>query len=493
MTPPLARRLLLAAVVLGVAGNWLLRAEWWRAGFLIWVLGIIAVAVAASRHVARAKESSDPSAPRERHLLFASAAVLATLLILRDAAMLFVLDLFALGVVAALIAWRAGGRSLSLLEPRDALVGGIAAAATVITGAPTLAMRDAAMGPIETSHRRALGGYGIGALAASPVLLIVALLLASADPLFAGMLESAGAMLDVSLVGHVLGSAIAAWVVAGGLRGSLIPVGIGVAATRVRLRLSFPIVAPLLGGLALLLGVWIALQVRTLFGGADYVATTGGVTVSEYARQGFFELIVIAGIVLAALLVSDEVLDRTPGRERRSFRTVGFVLLGFVGTVLASALYRLGLYLNYFGLTEDRMLALAVLVWVGTVLSWFGFTVLRDRRSRFAPGVLVLSAVWLGALNLANPERWIVETNLRRAERGLAFDGAYHAKLSADALPALLRGLDRLAPTDAADVRAEITREWARRAVEREDWRSWSLPYVFAAKQVRSGELPPGT
>ncbi len=482
MTPHLSRLLVAAALLLGVAGNWLLRAEWWRAGFLLWVLGVIGVAVVASRQLA----SPEPSARRERYMLFASVAVLATLLVVRDAAMLFVLDFFALLVVAALIAWRAGGRSLARLEPRDAIVGSVAAAATLFAGAPTLALRDTAMGTIRADQRRALGSYSVGALAAAPVLLVVALLLASADPLFAGMLESAGTMLELSLVGHVLGSAAAAWIVAGAVRGSLIPMGVGLAASRVQVRLAFPTVAPLLGGLALLLGVWILLQVHTLFGGAGYVATTGGVTVSDYARQGFFELIVIAGIVLAALLISDEVLDPAAGRERRAFRTVGFVLLTFVGAVLVSALFRLGLYLQFFGLTEDRALALAVLVWVGAVLSWFGFTVLRDQRGRFAPGVLVVSALWLGALNIANPERWIVETNLRRAERGLPFDAPYHAKLSADALPSLLRGADRLGPERAAAVRAEISSEWARRAVERADWRSWSVPYVIGARRVRT-------
>jgi len=489
MTPHLARRLIAAALVLGVAGNWLLRAEWWRAGFLLWILAVIGVADIASRRVS----FPDQTAPRERYTLFASAALLATLLVIREAPMLFVLDLFALLVVAALIAWRAGGRSLALLEPRDAIVGGVAAAAALVSGAPTLVFRDSAIITSKSDQRRSLGRYSVGAIAAAPVLLLVTLLLASADPLFAGMMERAGTMLDVSLVGHVLGSVSVAWIVAGALRGSLFPASVGLAVSRAKVSLSFPTVAPLLGGLALLLGVWIALQVRTLFGGAEYVATIGGVTVAEYARQGFFELIVIAGIVLVALLVSDEVLDPTAERERRLFRTAAFVLLVFVSAVLVSAVCRLGLYLQYFGLTEDRVLALAVLVWVGAVLSWFGVTVLRNQRRRFAPGVLVVSAIWLGALNMANPEGWIVETNLRRAERGLPFDTPYHAKLSADALPSLLRGADRLGPSRAAEVRAEITREWTRRLVERADWRSWSLPYVFGAKRVRAmtrGDVP---
>jgi hypothetical protein len=480
MTPQLARRLVAAALVLGVAGNWLLRVDHWRAGLVLWLLGVLGVAFSASAPT----EASDPTARRERGVLFAAAALLALLLVLRDGELLYGLNLFAILVVSALIAWRARGRPIAELEPRDAVSGGIATATALVVGAPTLALRDAAPAAIDAEQRRAFGGFGIGAVVAAPVLLVVALLLGSADPLFAGFLENASTLLDASLVGHVAGSALAAWIAAGAIRGAFAPVGLGITLPRVDVRLPFPTVAPLLGGLALLLSAWVGLQVRTLFGGAEYVAATGGVTVAEYARQGFFELIVIAGIVLAALLVADEVLDRAVGRERASFRAVGLVLLGLVGAVLVSALLRLGLYLRYYGLTEDRVLALAVLVWVAAVLSWFGWTVLRQARARFAPGVLLLSAIWLGALNLVNPERWIVETNLRRAERGLEFDAAYHARLSGDALPTLLRGLDRLGPEQATAVRAEISRVWAERAVESADWREWSLPHVLALRRT---------
>lgn len=480
MTPQLARRLLAAALVLGVAGNWLLRVDHWRAGLVLWLLAVLGVAFAASRR----SEASDPTARRERGILFATAGLLALLLVLRDAELLYGLNLFAILVVSMLIAWRVRGRALAELEPRDAVSGGIATVSALAVGAPTLALRDAAPSAIDAERRRSFSGFGIGAVVAAPVLMVVALLLGSADPLFAGFLENAGTLLDASLVGHVAGSALAAYIAAGAIRGSFAPVGLGITLPRVDVRLPFPTVAPLLGGLALLLSAWVGLQVRTLFGGAEYVAATGGVTVAEYARQGFFELIVIAGIVLAALLVADEVLDRAEGRERASFRAVGLVLLGLVGAVLLSALLRLGLYLRYYGLTEDRVLALAVLVWVAAVLSWFGWTVLRNARARFAPGVLLLSAVWLGALNLSNPERWIVETNLRRAERGMEFDAAYHARLSGDALPALWRGVERLGPEQATVLHAEIARVWSERAVDIADWREWSLPHVLALRRT---------
>jgi hypothetical protein len=320
------------------------------------------------------------------------------------------------------------------------------------------------------------------------VLFVVTALLAEADPLFAGFIENTFATLETGLVAHVAVIALASWIAAGALRGSLVPlIGGGSAVPGIlNSRVGFPVVAPLLGGLAVLLSAWIGLQARVLFGGSEYVVQTSGVTYAEYARRGFVELVVVAGIVLASLLVADDLLERGATVARRSFRALGAVLLGLVGVMLGSAVQRLALYLRFYGLTEDRVLALAVLVWVALVLGWFGWTVLRDARDRFAPGVLVLSTIWLVALNGVNPERRIVETNLRRAERGLDFDVAYHLKLSGDATPALIAGAARLGPERERELRDGLRAEWERRAVDRADWRRWSFPYLRAVRRIEA-------
>ena len=480
MTPQLARRILALSTVLGVLANWLLKANSWGAGFVLWVLVVLGVAFYVD-----ATAASEPSARRDRRLLYVSAAALAVLLVLRDAESLYAVNFFGFMVVLFLVAWRASGRSLAQLEPRDALIGVASSVTAAVAGAPTIALRDADAKPMDASTRRSYRGFGIGSLIAAPVLLVVTGLLSSADPLFAGFVEHTGELLELSLLGDLVFIAAASWVTAGALRGSIVPVGITGTMFRHELGLPFASVLPLLGGLSLLLSAWIGLQVRTLFGGAAYVAATADMTIANYARQGFFELIVIAGIVLATLLVADDVLDRTAERDRKSFRILGQVLVMLVGAVLISAVSRLSLYLQFYGLTDDRVLALAVLVWVAIILTWFALTVLRGQRTRFAPGVLVLSILWLGAFNAVNPERRIVETNLRRAEAGLDFDVAYHARLSGDALPALLRGADRLAPAAATELRSAISAEWTKRAERRADWRTWSLPYLLGARQLQ--------
>lgn len=477
MTSATARRILPTALGLGLLADWLFRADQPRAGFALWCL----VGLASAFILGRREEGV------ERRRLIGVAAALVALLVLREAPMLYALNGFALFVTLLLVAWRALGRPLAELEPRDALIGGVAAVVGVAGGAPTLLVRDAQAEALGERIRSGYRPFGIGAVIALPVLLVVAALLASADPLFAGFLDEAGMLLDTSAAEHIGVTLATAWVAAGALRGSLVPLGVD--ARRFRKTWDLPMASflPVLGGLTLLLSAWIGLQVRVLFGGAAYVAATSGVTVAEYARRGFFELVVIAGIVLAVLLVTDDLLARGAAAARRSFRALGTLLVGLVGVLLLSALLRLALYLRFFGLTEDRVLAFAVLWWVAMVLGWFAFTVLRGERLRFARGVLVLSAVWLGAFNAINPERWIVATNLRRAERGTAFDVAYHARLSADAVPALRAAVARLGEPEASALREALAEEWARRNARRaDDWREWTLPYLLNARGQRA-------
>jgi hypothetical protein len=392
--------------------------------------------------------------------------------------------MLSLVVTLLLVAWRSGGRALVTLEPRDLLLGVAAGAAALFAGAPPLAIREARMGELPRPRTRTAAGFGLGAVAAAPVLLIVTMLLASADPLFAQLVDDTGSLFDGALVGHLVVIGLVAWLSAGALHGSVARVGVRAPAWRAELGLPFAAALPVLGGLVLLLGAWIALQLRALFGGAAYLAETAGLTVANYARSGFFELVVIAGIVLAVLLVADDVLDRSEGPSRVRFRQLGQVLLALVGAVLVSAVFRLVLYVQYHGLTADRFLALAILCWVAAVLAWFGMTVLRGVRTRFAPGVLVISAVWLMSLNVVNPERLIVAVNVARAERGLPFDVAYHARLSADAVPSLLAASDRLPAVQGVALRAQLRDVWRDRMVERGNWRQWTVSYLRAAQRL---------
>jgi hypothetical protein len=137
-------------------------------------------------------------------------------------------------------------------------------------------------------------------------------------------------------------------------------------------------------------------------------------------------------------------------------------MLVLLDVMLASALFRMRLYTVQFGLTELRFYTSAFMGWLVLVFGWFAATVLRGRRERFGTGALLAGWLVLAALNLANPDGIIVAVNLDRAAHGRPFDVAYAETLSADAIPALHRGLPRLDTADACTAAWRLGEHWRR-------------------------------
>jgi hypothetical protein len=217
---------------------------------------------------------------------------------------------------------------------------------------------------------------------------------------------------------------------------------------------------------------FIVVQLRYLFGGAGLVEVVPGLTYAEYARQGFFELVVVAFLALPLLLLIDWLLDNSPGK--RAFRTLAGLTIVLLFVIMISALQRMRLYQLEFGLTELRFHTTAFMFWLCAVFLWFGVTVLRGHRERFPAGALIAALVAIAILHAVNPDRWIVQTNVARAIEGKPLDVDYLLSLSADAVPALVSALPALPP----ESREALGSQLAERAIDLApaDWRSlnWS-------------------
>ena len=475
MTSARAKLILLAALVLGAAGDLVLRAWPWGLG----LVGLVAVTVVAALATGWERPFGFTALPRDRDRLITLAAmfVFALGLVLRDAPTLLAYNLLAMLTCGALATWPMFGRSVARFRVFDVVRAIRHSLATVVSGAPVLALSDADwQRPRESSGRR-FRAATVGTLLAIPPVVAVGALLAEADPLFSEFLGSWRRLGLDEVAGHAALAALIAWPAAGWLRGIAVPAESG---RRARYgeptRLDYFGVAPALYALVGLLAAFLGLQARALFGGSAYVLATTGVTYAEYARRGFFELVAVAAIVLVLLLLGDWILDRrTPDADRR-FRAAGWVLVALLGVLMGSALQRMMLYVSYYGLSDTRLYATAGMAWVGVALGWFGLTILRGRRARFGVGLLVISAGWIAALNVINPEAVVVRVNLARALDGHPFDTQYHARLSADAVPATLAAAEALPPGECRDLLHWLSVRWSGRLMAEHDWRSWTLP-----------------
>ncbi len=223
---------------------------------------------------------------------------------------------------------------------------------------------------------------------------------------------------------------------------------------------------------------FLAVQARYLFGGEQTIQVVTGLTYSEYARRGFFELVAASALVVTA----DWILDRADRRSEQSYEAIATVLLVLVFFMMISAGQRMRLYVDAYGLTIDRFYATAFMVWIGAVLLWFGITALYHDGRNFGFGVVASGFALLAALNILNPDAVIARTNLARVELRRTRDISYLASLSADAVPSLLARLRELDDQQRCVVWEQIERR--RWASGQNNWRSWNLGRARARKAL---------
>jgi hypothetical protein len=323
-----------------------------------------------------------------------------------------------------------------------------------------------------------------GILFSLPILLIFGALLVAADAIFESFISKILDIDFVSLVTHSFLIAFFAWIAAGYLRGMLLGTECRIASRLRQQGFSLGIleVGIPLALLNVLFLLFVIIQFRYLFGGATSVRLTPGLTYAEYARRGFFELATVSALALPLLLFAHWVLIKDSRRAARIFRALAGFQIVLLAVIMASACQRMRIYVNEYGLTEQRFYPTAFMAWLAVVFVWFTLTVLRGQPERFAFGAMVAGFVLVATLHIINPDAMIVRMNAARVAEGKKFDAWYESGLSADAVPELMAALPSLSPQDRGVAAARLLYTWA--LPRADDWRTWNYSRWRAEKIV---------
>jgi hypothetical protein len=312
--------------------------------------------------------------------------------------------------------------------------------------------------------RRNAGGKGnaapvlLGLILALPLLLIFGALFAAADAVFAGYVSQAFAWFTdfPQLVARLVLSLVLAWMALGLARRAFTagpkPFNVEEYVDLGFFRLGAVPVIVVLALVDALFTTFVAVQAVYLFGGTDTLVRTG-MTHSDYARRGFFELVTVATLLLGLVLLFDWLSRFADRGARLAISLLHGMLILLTLVILASALIRMRLYQAEFGLTELRFYTTAFMAWLAAVLVLTAATVLPRSspygtgRRRFAFGALAVILALVAFLDLANPDAWIARVNLERAASGVhqPLDAAYlTGGLGLDAAPANVAGLAKV-------------------------------------------------
>lgn len=281
------------------------------------------------------------------------------------------------------------------------------------------------------------GIYAVGVTLA--LLIVFGALFAAADPVFARFWDAVGSVFSGWSPLPVL------WFLVG-VGGALV-VGYGAAAPvrwdRLPARASKALnrnlwLAPL-AAMAALFGVFDGIQVSVLFGGYRAVLKSTGMSYADYARQGFWQLIVATVLTLVVIGLAIRWSPRGGRRDGMVASATLCTLCVLALVIVGSALRRMALDIDAYGLTLPRVAVVAIEIWLGLV-----FLVLIGARCRPAvawlPRGVALSAVIVSAAYVGiGPSHLVAQVDVNRYLSGQYVDLTYLGNLPADAQPELDR------------------------------------------------------
>lgn len=324
----------------------------------------------------------------------------------------------------------------------------------------------------------------VSVLASLVLLAVFVPLLSGADATFAHLVSSAVPDLDTgTLFGWLVAFCLAGFGVVGAcyLLASP-PEPADEEAVRRRLAHRVEWALPL-GVLVALFAVFVAVRLVVLFGGGEYLHRTAGLTAADYARGGFWQL--CAATVLTLALVGAAL--RWAPNSTRADRLWQRALLGALSALslvlVASALSRMWTYQQAYGFTVLRLLVEVCELWLGAVFVLVLASLVRLRTAWLPRAAVGAAAVALLALVALDPERFIADRNIDRAEQGMPVDVRYLSRFSADVVPAA----ERLPEPARSYVLREVT------PCLDDGWAAWNLSRAAARDVVVAGDCRPST
>jgi hypothetical protein len=380
------------------------------------------------------------------------AVAVAVFAALRTSPWVLSLDVIAAVVLVVMTAgYAAGGSALAITGSAVVRRAGRVLASVFLAPAYAFACVATWIPARSAQRRRHLVAIARGIGLALPVVVVLALLLASADVVFASLFtvpDDLGSLLThVGLVGLglMVGSAL------------FVEATAPVLADR---SLGRPPIGPteatvVLGAIAALYATFAAVQVVTGRGGATRVIETAHLTYADHARHGFFQLLAVAALTLVVVCGLRAATRSGTRRERIVVGVLSEVVVGLTLVIVAVALERLRLYEGAYGATMLRVASTVFAWWLGAVFVLVAVASAGVARNRsWLLGAVAISAlVALVGWSVVNPERIVVERNVAMSVAGdRDLDTTYLWSLSDDALPALAAALPAIGPDDRDEV-----------------------------------------
>ena len=213
--------------------------------------------------------------------------------------------------------------------------------------------------------KKTAGKALVGFLCAVPVLFVVVPLLISSDDAFQGMMEKLFAHTAATLIKTVFGVGISVFAVTYGFslkagRTAKLKPGTFAGIENVYI-ISF------LSAISACYLLYLFSQLAYFFSAFRGFLPNGELTYAQYARKGFFEMCVIAVINLVIVFLSLFLAKKQDGKVCRWIKLAATFIAVFTLIIIATAVSKMVLYMEAYGMTVLRITTSAFMVFLSVV------------------------------------------------------------------------------------------------------------------------------
>lgn len=282
----------------------------------------------------------------------------------------------------------------------------------------------------------------IGLLISLPLLFILLGLLSSADMVFGKLVDGLTELFEDMNMGELIGKTIVVLIIFFISFSYLWSLGHGdrpADSTLKSVAPSLPMqkrgwdmvtIITITAAVDILYIVFVVIQFAYLFGGSGLPE---GFTYAEYARSGFFELILVTLLNIGLLACTLTFTSKGSTTAGAAFRILNTILICSTFVMLLSAYYRMSLYEKAYGYTFLRIMTQAFMVFL---LVLFVITLARvwvERLPLLKPYIIV-AIIAVTVVNYINVDTLIVKKNIERYYSTNVIDMTYFNTLSNDAV-----------------------------------------------------------
>jgi hypothetical protein len=344
---------------------------------------------------------------------------------------------------------------------------------------------------VKNERKQVLGKVFTGLAISFPILLVVITLLASADGVFHHVLIWLPNSLDRISFGEIIGRTLWILLLGMGIFGlvwgfvdskvydwNVQPKEYGPALAPVTFKVDPVIMTTILIAINTVYVLFVIVQFSYLFGAWEGMLPEGS-SYAEYARSGFFELMMVTAINFVILLLALGSEGKRDGLLQKVINILLYILVGCSTVMLYSAYTRLTLYEEAYGYTMIRFLVHAFMIFMGLLL------ILAAVRIAVARLPLVKCYIVLGlasyvVMNYIGMDVIIANKNMERYEVSGKLDADYLVGLSPEVIPSLIK----FSRKEDGMLDQFLKNEWWNGAQRERNWQSFNFPEYRAQREL---------